>query len=148
MSRQGMIAAIHHGKELPEFDSLEEAHLSLVGYRDACLAALNKDAPVSLDLSLESLKPLEAWFFEAKEPSMLPSGLPVASAIGFYYGQVLCANGSYSWVVEPYAFATGRYEIGVSRPLTTIMLTFGIRPTHSGNKRMQSLWRMAKQYAP
>jgi len=149
MTRQGMIAAIAHGKELPSFERVDDARASLTAYRNLCLAALQKDIPVAnLDFSPESLKRLEAWFFEAKEPSMLPSGLPVASAIGFYYGEVLCRSGGYNWVVEPYTFAQERYEIGVARPLTKIMLTFGMRPTLSGNKRMQSLWRMAKQYAP
>ena len=149
MSRQGLVAAIAHGKDLPSFGDLEEARLALTGYRDTCLAALMKDVEVApLDFSLDSLNRLEAWFFAASQPSMLPSGLPVASAVGFYFGQVLCNNSGYDWIVAPYVFAADRYEIGVARPLTKIMLTFGIRPTQTGNKRMRSLWRMAKQYAP
>jgi hypothetical protein len=143
-----MIAAISYGKELPTFTDVPEATVALGAYRDMCLSALQSDvAQDRLDYSPESLDRLERWFFEAKEPSMLPSGLPVASAIGFYLGETLCKNCGFRWTVEPFAFGQDRYEIGVTRPLMTIMLTFGIRPQAKGNKRMQSLRRTLKQYA-
>jgi hypothetical protein len=61
---------------------------------------------------------------------------------------VLCREVNFSWVVQEYQFAKGRYEIGVQRPLLSIMLTKGRKLQLAGNKRMQSLWREFQRYAP
>lgn len=149
MSREGMKAAVHYGSELPEFSSHAEAEAALCALRNSTLSALISDLgqAISLDFSGESLKRLEAWFIENGSPETIRTGYSLPHAIGFYFGEVLCKTSNFSWVVEELPFQRGRYEIGVKRPLLSIMLTKGKRPSISGNKRMQSLWREWKSYA-
>ena len=60
-----------------------------------------------------------------------------------YLGQVIVHNHpEFRWIVEEFAFQRGKYEIGVTKPLFTLMLTkrtdLSSRPN---NKKRQSLWR-------
>ena len=148
MSKQGVTTAIAHGAELPGYGSLEEARDGLWRLRASCIQALVAALTESvLDFSLESLNALEQWFFAGGQPSALPSGMPRSTAIAFYFGEVLVRHRSFTWVVEPYFMSPGRYEIGVRRGLTTIMLTRGIALSLRGNKSMRSLSRMVAKYA-
>jgi hypothetical protein len=149
MSRQGIITAGQYSVELPTFGSITEAKNSLFGSRDVGLRELLSVLQLQglLDYTPESLKPLEKWFFTAGQPAALPTGYSVAHSIGFYLGEVYCRHAGFNWIVQEFSFAKGRFEIGVHRSLLSIMLTKGITPQSTGNKRMQSLWREFKQYA-
>jgi hypothetical protein len=149
MSWYGLLVALQFSQELPAFPDQVAAEEALFACREQGLIELCSLSGVSasLDYSPESLKLIEAWFFENGQPIETISGYPVAHVIGFYFGEVLCRSQQFHWVVEESPFAEGRYEIGVKRDLLAIMLTKGMRPRLAGNKRMQSLWRASKRYA-
>ncbi len=145
MSAQGLNVAAKFGESLPSFLTAAEAEKALLAKRDQALKRLFVIAPakLNLDFSLESLKRLEIWYFE--DGKMLPSSeYSLPHGIGFYFGEVLCRHGDFKWIVDEFIFKKGTYEIGVSRELTTIMLTKGLVPEERDNKRRQSLFRRAK----
>lgn len=148
MSRQCVIAATSYGKELPAFTNQANAEAVLFALRDSTLSALFSECrePLRLDYSPESLTRFERWFFETGRPETGNSDYSIAHAIGFYFGEVLCRTAHFNWVVEEFAFQRGKYEIGVKRSTVSLMLTRGRRPTATGNKRMQSLWREWKKW--
>ena len=123
MSREGMIAAKQYAEELPAFESLEVAREHLKREKDETLGAFLTDygAALSLDFSMESLKRLEKWYLESGSPEAGGVGYSMPHAVGFYFGEVLCRTGGFSWVVEEFAFQRGRYDIGVKRPRLSIM---------------------------
>lgn len=149
MSRQGMIVAGQYAVELPTFGNLSQAEQSLFACRDAALVELLSVSELqrALDYSPESLKLLEQWFFASGEPVALPSGYSTAHAIGFYLGEVYHRHAGFKWAVQEFVYSPGRYEIGVSRTLMSIMLTKGRLPRAAGNQQRQSLWREFKKYA-
>jgi hypothetical protein len=72
----------------------------------------------------------------------------MTTAVGYYFGETLCRAAGFRWTVIQFAFTEGRYEIGVSRGLLSIMLTNGRPLSRVRNKRMQSLWREFARYVP
>lgn len=148
MSRQGLVAARQHGAILPAFGSLEEARHALYMDRDAVLGELQNIEALrgKLDYSPESLKSVERWFFQAGQPATI-GGCPLPRAIAFYLGEVFCRHASFHWIIEEDAFVKGKYEIGVTKGLLSIMLTRGRQLMLAGNKRMQSLWREFRKYS-
>jgi hypothetical protein len=145
-----MVAAGQYAQDLPVFSGYADAEKTLFVQRDTGLEELHtvSDLVANLDYSSESLKAVERWFFESGQPAITVAGYSVPHAIAFYFGEVLCREVNFSWVVQEYQFAKGRYEIGVQRPLLSIMLTKGRKLQLAGNKRMQSLWREFQRYAP
>jgi hypothetical protein len=149
MSQYGMLVARQFAQDLPEFPEQSAAEEALLVWRDKCLQELfllSGLAPL-LDYSPESLKSLESWFFENGQPAATESGYLLAHAIAFYFGEVLCRNRKFQWVIQEFSFTQGRYEIGVERQRLAIMLTKGKHLQLAGNKRMQSLWREYQRYA-
>jgi hypothetical protein len=149
MSKYGMIVAGQFAHDLPEFSGLPAAEEALLALRDKGLQELHLLSGLApfLDYSSKSLKSLESWFFENGQPAASASGYSIAHAIGFYFGELLCRNQNFQWVVREFAFVKGRYEIGVERQRLAIMLTEGKHLELAGNKRMQSLWREYESYA-
>jgi hypothetical protein len=148
MSQYGMLVARQFAQDLPKFPDLPTAEKALLAWRDKGLQELyflSGLAPL-LDYSPESLKSLERWFFEYGQPATTESSYSVAHAIAFYFGEVLCRNRQFRWVIQEFAFNEGQYEIGVERQRFAIMLTKGKHPQLAGNKRMQSLWREYQRY--
>jgi hypothetical protein len=142
MSRQGMVVAKEYGAQLPLFATLSDAKAKLFDQRDATLQAFAPEiASLGLDFSPASLKILEGWYVSNGSPLAGASGYSLPHAIGFYFGEVLCRSAGFAWIVEEFAFQRERYEIGVRKALTSIMLTRGKRPVIEGNKRRQTLWR-------
>lgn len=135
---------------LPEFPELSAAKEALLAWRDKGLQELHLLSGLAplLDYSPETLKSLESWFFENGQPTTTESGYSVAHAIAFYFGEALCRNRQFHWVIQEFAFIKGRYEIGVERQRFAIMLTKGKHLQLAGNKRMQSLWREYQRCAP
>jgi hypothetical protein len=150
MSKQGVAVAESLGKRLPSFAGSAEAETSLYAKRDRAFTELSDVSALEgqLDYSPESLDRLEQWFFSNGQPERLQTGFNVADAIGFYVGEVYCRNAGFSWVVREFVFMRGRYEIGVSRGSLTVMLTTGIVPPTTNNKRMRYLRRTFDRYRP
>jgi hypothetical protein len=157
MGKAGLQAAADHGKQLPIFRTLADARQELFALRAHHLAVLSNAAegrsPASLDRSPESLKPLEAWYFQLLDTDSFgatgPSRAEFERGLPFYFGEVLARiHPPFEWIVEESAFAPERYEIGVRRGLITVMLTLpwdlSARPH---NKRRLSMWRQFCQYA-
>ncbi|HEY8099381.1 MAG TPA: hypothetical protein VIF82_01410 [Burkholderiaceae bacterium] len=149
MSRQGMIVAKQYAEQLPIFSNKGEAEQNLLTQRDATLFEFISEhsAALGLNFSIESLKELEAWYFQMRRPDSGGTGYSLPHAIGFYFGEILCRNYGFKWTVEEFVFKKMQYEIGVTKNRLTIMLTKGKCPKIDGNKRMQSLWRECKSYA-
>ena len=142
-----MVAAGQFAKDLPKFEGLAQAERVLLAARDRGLVELRNGADLALDFTAESLDTLERWFFESGQPKTIASGYSAAHAVGFYFGETLCRAAGFHWVVEEFPFSPGRFEIGVSRGLATVMLTKGLLPEAQNNQRMRSLSRAFKRYA-
>ena len=152
-----MSAADEYGRQLPAFDTLEQARTALFDWRDQALRTLveaaERSASFPPDYRPESLKALERWYFELFEgPGFESIGMTRADfecCLAIYFGEVLVRHQPpFEWVVEPFAFDPSKYELGVSRPLTTLMLgRFKDLHARANNKRRQSLWRRYLEYA-
>ena len=69
--------------------------------------------------------------------------------VAAYLGEVLVKNRPpFEWFVAEDPFEPGKYEVGVRRPLYSLMLTLPLDlATRPNNKRRQSLWREYRQHA-
>jgi hypothetical protein len=156
MSKVGLLAARLFGKGLPRFHDQAEAERALFARRDELLRMLadwsHRSADFTYDLSPESLKGLERWYFQlAAGPGVrsIKTDLDTFErAIAMYLGAVFVRNGTppFEWFVNEFAFEEGRYEIGVQRGLFAMMLLRQSIPREN-NKRQESLWRMYVRYA-
>jgi len=157
MSKYGLFIAKLYGRELPSFNNPEEAKKNLFKIRDEHLSVLEQVAErqpgLNLDYSLESLKRLEAWYFDLYERDSFSSlGIERShfeTCIGIYFGAVLARNKSGAeWIVEEFAFQRGKYELGV-RLQKGITVMAGRQKdlfrTHN-NKKRQSLFRTCARY--
>jgi hypothetical protein len=144
-----MIAAELYGEELPRFPSLAAAEEALSSYKNETLTAFVREVFAGREPSFSpsSLKELEAWYFNVSCPAIGQNGYLIPHALGFYFGEVLCRNAGFSWVVQSFPFSQGRYEIGVSKSRLTLMLTQGKRPVLERNARKNSLFRAYNKYA-
>jgi hypothetical protein len=158
MTTAGRKAALSHGEQLPTFESPEVAESSLLGLRDQLLAELQRLVKETgfgqLDFSPMSLKAVEKWFFTTAESpgfaSYSADSEVVRKAVGVYLGEVLVrSDPSWRWAVEKFPFMPNRYELGVCKPLVSIMLLpgSGVLNEQTSGKRRESLWRLYKQYA-
>jgi hypothetical protein len=157
MTRQGMEAAAEHGQKLPTFPDLGSAESALCHQRDELIRRLTEAAlestTFSADFRPESLKELEKWYFELYVSHSFGaidmSCDDFERSMAMYFGEVLVRNeADFDWVVSEYAFEAGKYEIGVAKPLLSIMLRqFTDLHARTNNKRQQSIWRDYRQYA-
>ena len=157
MSKQGLKIAQGYAQTLPRFENSNEAERALFERRDHLLSRLRdatrEDEKVQLDGSPQSLKDLERWYFAVLEgpgfASVLMDREDVEHAISMYLGEVLVRNTKqFRWVVEEFAFAEGRYEIGVGTSQVKIMLSRGANlQERPNNKQRQSLYREFSQFA-
>jgi hypothetical protein len=156
MSKVGLVAARLFGKGLPRFDDQAEAERVLFARRDELLRMLasvsRHSVDFTYDLSPESLKGLERWYFQlAAGPgvrSIKTDPETFERAIAMYLGAVFVRNATpaFVWIVAEFPFEKGRYEIGVQRELFALMLSRHSFPTQD-NKRQESLWRMYVRHA-
>jgi hypothetical protein len=155
MSGRGLDIAREHGERQPAFSSASEAKAALLSLRDQRLAQVrawtHHGGAFAADATPESLKALEAWYFDVLEGGAAALNATIGEldgAVGAYFGQVLVDSAGFEWVVEQNAFVPGHYELGVRRGLCTLMLTDGWAPEPlKRNKRKQSLLRQFKKYA-
>jgi hypothetical protein len=156
MSRVGLRVARLFGKSLPTFRDHAEAERALMSRRDELLRLLadwsQRSTEFTSDLSPESLKGLERWYFRLLDgpgfQSMDTDQETFERAMAMYVGAVFVHNATppFEWFVKEFAFEAGRYEIGVRRDLFAMMLSRQSVPREH-NKRQESLWRMYGRYA-
>ena len=157
VTKEGLNAARSFAKRLPAFRTLAEAERELFFRRDRLLDDLARAAStcptIRLDRSPESLKDLERWYFELLRgqgfESIRLSRDIFEQSISMYLGTVFVANRSlFKWIVNEYAFGTGRYEIGVASPQLSLMLTVG-RDLEAvpKNAKHNSLWELFSRFA-
>ena len=156
MSKLGLRVAKAFGKRLPTFADQAEAERALQSRRDELLRMLadwsQRSTYFKSDLSPESLKGLERWYFQlADGPGFGSIGTDQETfegAIAMYLGAVFVRSAAppFEWFVKEFAFEAGRYEIGVRRDLFAMMLSRQWLPREN-NKRQESLWRMYQRYA-
>ena len=156
MPRRSLQIAREHGRRLPAFASQVEAERALFPQRDERLARIRRWAVQSgkfvTDGTPESLKALQAWYFEVVDNRDVEVGATrseLKESIGAYFGQVLCASSGFEWIVGEDAFAPGHYAIGVRKTLCTVWVSNGISPDPpERNRRRQSLFRLYRKLAP
>jgi hypothetical protein len=156
MSKVGLRVARLFGKSLPRFRDHAEAERALMARRDELLRMLadwsQRSTDFRSDLSPESLKGLERWYFALVDGpgfrSIKTDQETFERAMAMYLGAVFVhsATPPFEWFVKEFAFEPGRYEIGVRRDLFAMMLSRQSVP-REGNKRQESLWRMYGRYA-
>jgi hypothetical protein len=156
MSKAGLRAAREFGENLPIFHDQAEAERVLTSRRDELLQMLadwsSRSTVFRFDLSPESLKDLERWYFQLEDDpgfgSIHSDQETFERAIAMYLGAVFVQHAvpPFEWFVQEFAFEPGRYEIGVRQGLFAMMLSRqSMRREH--NQRQESLWRLFARYA-
>jgi hypothetical protein len=156
MSKRGLQVAIQFGQRLPSFAGLAQAREYYFAYRDNHLALLasaaGKQTGFTCDYSPESLKQLEQWYFELYETDSFQvydlDRERFERCMSMYFGEVAVRNTrGAKWVVQEYVTGHGKYELGVSKGLMTVMLNrFKDHFEEPNNKRKQSIYRRYKKY--
>jgi hypothetical protein len=157
MSKKPINIAREFGEELPAFNSLLDATDHYERYRQAGLETLAGVAAAqpgfALDYSPESLKSLEDYYFNLIETGGF-AGLGVSqpafeSLMGIYFGTVAARNDpAVRWIVQEFAFAPGRYELGVTKGSTTVMVSSlrNLNLMQPHRKRRDRLYRMFQRF--
>jgi hypothetical protein len=150
-----MNAAYEYGKHLPSFSDLGEAKVALYQRRDVLIEAIVSSAEATnlfdASFSPESLKGLEAWYFNLIESDSFQrigvNRIAFEQAMAMYFGETLVRNSAdFEWIVQEFPFEAGKYEIGVKKRLFTMMLGgFGSVADRPNNKRRESIWRDYQQ---
>jgi hypothetical protein len=156
MTRRGLEVARQRDNFLPLFSSQEEAERVLFQLRDDSrneIRQLARQSNIQLDFSAESLKSLERWYFELRRTDGFTQ-LGVTQekferCMGFYTSFVYTENDpQFKWIVEESYLVKGRFEIGVTKGLMTVMVSHHSHaPELKNNKRMQSIYREYKKLA-
>lgn len=155
MSRQASEVAIQHGRSLPSFKSQQEAEKALFGHRDRHLAHLEilaRNCPgFECDYQPESLRALERWYFSLHEARAFQQiGVTrqvFETCMAMYFGDVAVRRAAAHWIVEEYFLAPGKYELGVQRGSTKMMLDrLTDHFAEPNNKRRDRLYRRFKKY--
>jgi len=158
MSWFGLQVAKKFGKRLPSFAGQEEAEEELCKQRDQRLEHLTQLAKLSgvftPDYTPNSLKNLEKWYFNLWESDGF-------KLVGISREDFECCMASYfcavavrscpdaKWEVRAYGFERGKYEIGVQRGSSHLMLSrFTDHCKQAGNKRQQKLYEMYQEWFP
>ena len=67
--------------------------------------------------------------------------------MAMYFGETAVISANARWVVKEYFIGSGKYELGVCKGSTTMMLRrFTDYYREPNNKRQQSLFRLYKKY--
>ena len=158
MNNYGQEVARLFGAALPAFRSLDEARSALFAERDARLVLMNRAASNSgvfrADSTPESLKKMEAWYFLLAElDGFRALGMireEFEGLMATYFCHVAVASRSTAeWHVEEFAFATGKYEIGVKRaPLKFMRRSFANHFERKANRTRTSIYREFNRYFP
>lgn len=157
MSKKPIDIAREFGGQLPSFSNLAEATDYFERYRQAglqALADLIAEKPgFTMDYSPDSLKSLEDVYFNLIETSRFPdlglSQQAFESLMGIYFAAVATRNARDAhWIVQEFAFAPGRYELGVVRANATVMVTSlrNLNLMQPHRKKRDRLYRMFQRF--
>lgn len=132
MGKSRIDTAGEFGEQLPSFSSLSEATEYFEHYKEAGLETLVRltvaQPGFAMDYSPQSLKSLEAVYFKLMEANGFSdlglSQQAFESLMGIYFGAVATRNDpAVHWIVQEFAFVPGKYELGVARGNTTVMVS-------------------------
>jgi hypothetical protein len=155
MARLAREIALQHGDKLPAFPNRQDAEQHWFTFRDKHLALLlqmaHEHPELDLDYTPASLKQLEQWYFHLYENDAFESigttRETFETCMAMYFGETVVRNTSARWIVGEYFLAPGKYELGVCREQTSMMVNrFTDHFRTPNNKRKQSLFRRYKQY--
>ena len=155
MSRLGLKLAGLFGRSLPAFGSLEEASAHLFAMRDGQLSTLKglaSKSGFSADGTPESLKQLEAWYFQLFESDgfgeLGVSREEFERCMASYFCEVAVTNcPGTQWHVSEFAYEPGKYEIGVKRGLFELMRgSFKDHHAQQGNRSRNAIYREYRRY--
>ena len=156
MSRYGLEIARKYGAKLPGFQCSEDANIYWSRYRSDHLTLLDHISEYSNSFSPDycpdSLKTLEKWYFDLYENDSFKlfniDRSTFESCMAMYLGEVIVRNTEADWIVEAFAFVSGKYELGVRKGTYTVMLwRLSDHYQTPNNKRMQSTYRGYKKFA-
>jgi hypothetical protein len=145
------------GERLPSFASLADASREYERYRRAgieALEGLTRSLPgFAMDYSPDSLKSLEETYFKLVESAGF-AGLGLTqqafeSLIGVYFAAVVTRHDPNArLVVQEFAFAPGKYELGVAKGNTTVMVTSlrNLDLMQPQKRKKDRVYRMFKKY--
>jgi hypothetical protein len=156
MSRLGMKIAESFGRTLPVFRTAGDARSQLFAERDERLTKIKtlaaKSECFAADETPESLKKMEAWYFQLVDgddfPALGVSREEFEKCMATYFCQVAVMNCSGTeWHVGEYAFGKGKYEIGVKRGLLQLMLgSFRDHYAKRSNRAHTAIFREYQRY--
>jgi hypothetical protein len=157
MSEEGLKAAIKYGENLHEFESIKEAEVFFLKFKDELLKQLELVSKESdnfnVDYKIESLKNLEKWYFELCEKNeFVMLGLDrydFEKVIAIYFGEVIVQNNNDAkWKVEEFPFVSGKFDFGVRKDMFSMSLGNGFIDHYEepNNKRKNSLFRRYNQH--
>lgn len=158
MTAKGLAVATAYGAKLPKFATRRDARKALYAQRDAARAHLREVvAAAALDVDLrdpDALIALERWYFATvKRRGFRALGTTrtrIEGALSLHVAALLVARGA-RWVIEPFAFGGGGYELGIElHPLYRIAGVEGLfedLSTASGNKTQRLMARTYREHA-
>ena len=156
MSRNPSDVAREFGEQLPSFTSLADATRHYESHTRAgieALEGLTASLPgFDMDYSPDSLKSLEeAYFSLVERAGFARLGLTqqaFESLIGVYFAAVVTRNNPKAHlVVQEFAFTPGKYELGVAKGSTTVMVTsLPLSLMQPLKKKRDRLYKMFRKY--
>jgi hypothetical protein len=157
MPEKGLKVAIKYGENLHDFESIKEAEMFFLKFKDELLIQLelvSKESDIfKVDYNVESLKSLEKWYFEIYEKNKFDKlGLDrneFEKVMAIYFGEVVVRNNKEAkWEVEEYPFVPGKFDFGVRKGMGSMSLGNGFIDHYEepNNKRRNSLFRRYNQH--
>lgn len=151
-----MQLALEYGKQLLSFSCQEEAEKTLLSLKDACLKRIDvlasNQGTFMLDFTPDSLKKMEAWFFELFQGNKFrdigTSQQEFETCMAMYFGEVAVKNNKAKWEVEKYFLGNDKYTLGIrkNRLFAMTLQKFSNLPLLKNNKRRNSIFRKFTQY--
>jgi hypothetical protein len=156
VNKKPIDVAREFGERLPSFASLSDATRHYESYTRAgieALEGLTASLPgFAMDYSPDSLKRLEEVYFNLTEGAGF-AGLGLTqqdfeSLIGVYFAAVVTRNNPKAHlVVQEFAFTPGKYELGVAKGSTTVMVaSLQLSLMQPLKKKRDRLYKMFQRY--
>jgi hypothetical protein len=157
MSKDGLAAAVKYSKDLIAFNDSKEAEDFFSTYRTSLLEELERISAESgvftPDYSVDSLDPLEKWYFDLYEnDSFSSTGVTKETfekMMEIYFGETAVRGSEEAnWIVREFPFVKGKYELLVKKGLMSMSIVgkFQNLQNVQGNKRKNLMIRDFKKY--
>lgn len=157
MSKDGLVAALKYSQDLIAFRDSKEAEDFFFTYRTSLLEELEKISAGSgvftPDYSVDSLDPLEKWYFYLYENESFSRIGETKEAfekmMEIYFGEIAVRNSEEAnWIVREFPFFKGKYELLVKKGLMSMSIVGKYQNLQSvqGNKRKNLMLREYKKY--